>query len=227
MTLTQPLKNEIMSMEPAARKELKTMLDFLDDVTAGTGAAGKALIPSSNSIISYSTLRTSFGEAKLTGTGGTGIPPFAGVQYGANEYTAGVLAVTGIADNTATTIFTVTVPNQNVSACIRLTLLSRNGSTDQYESSRCAEGLIVIAKGEEVECVPQVATLALAQIATIGGGATHTLAYSVGAVAGGSGINTFAVQVTINDSGNTGGNALVAFMEVLNSSANGITLSFD
>lgn len=134
--------------------------------------------------------------------------------------------VTGIGDNSAATVLTVTVPNANHAAAIRLVLLSSNGSTDAFESARCAEGLIVITRTSGVATVAVVATLALAQIATVAAGATHTLAYGVSAIAGGNtATQTFTVTVTIDDSGNLGSNQVVVLAELLNAEASGITMA--
>lgn len=134
--------------------------------------------------------------------------------------------VTGIADNSATDILTVTVPNANHAACIRLLLLSSNGSTDAFESSRTATGSVVVARTTGVNAVATAATLTLEAIATVSGGATHTLAYGVSAISGAVGAtNTFTIQVTINDSGNLGSNQLVVYAELLNAESTGITIA--
>ena len=44
MALTQPTKNFLQPLDPAVRKELYDALSFTDDVTAGTAAAGKAVV---------------------------------------------------------------------------------------------------------------------------------------------------------------------------------------
>ena len=137
-----------------------------------------------------------------------------------------LLKKTGIADNTATDVITVTVPNANHAAAIRLTLLSSNGSTDAFESSRVAMGLIVVARTTGANAVAVVAALALAQIATVAAGATHTLAYGVSAISGAVGAtNTFTIQVTIDDSGNLGSNQVVVLAELLNAEATGVTMA--
>lgn len=137
-----------------------------------------------------------------------------------------ILKKTGIADNTATSVITVTVPNANHAAIIKLTLMSSNGSTDAFESTRCAEGLVVLARTTGANVVPAVAALDLAQIATVAAGATHTLAYGVSAVTGAVGAsNTFDIQVTIDDSGNTGSNQVVVLAELINSEATGVTMA--
>lgn len=134
--------------------------------------------------------------------------------------------VTGIADNTATDVLTVTVPNANHAAAIRLTLLSSNGSTDAFESSRTAQGLVVLARTTGANVVATAAALSDAAIATVSGGATHTLAYDLSSIVGAVGaVNTFTIRVTIDDSGNTGGSQVVLFAELLNAEATGITLA--
>ena len=134
--------------------------------------------------------------------------------------------VTDIADNTATTVFTVTVPNANHAASIKLRFLSSNGSTDAFESSRTAEGTVVLARTTGVDTVAASVAISDAAIATVGGGATHTLAYSVTAMTGAAGATqTFNIQVTIDDSGNLGSNQVVAIAELLNAEATGITIA--
>ena len=134
--------------------------------------------------------------------------------------------VTGIADNSATDVLTVTVPNANHAATIRLLFLSSNGSTDAFESSRTASGAVVLARTTGANVVAAVAVLWGEQIATVSGGATHTLAYDLSAITGAVGAaNTFTIRVTINDSGNLGSNQVVCFAEVLNAEASGITVT--
>jgi hypothetical protein len=155
----------------------------------------------------------------------------------ANEYLGGPSAAatslhrvlfkkTGIADNTATDILTVTVPNANHAASIRLRFLASLGSTDAFESSRVAEGMVVLARTTGANVVAAVATLELAQIATVASGATLTLAYGVSSITGAVGaVNTFTVTITLNDSGGTGSNQLVVLAELINSEGTGVTVA--
>lgn len=137
-----------------------------------------------------------------------------------------VKKVTGIADNTATAVLTVTVPNANHAAAIKVTLLSSNGSTDAFESSRVGVGAVVLARTAGANVVATAATLTLAAIATVSGGATHTLAYGVSSITGAVGaVNTFTITVTINDTGNLGSNQCVVVAEVVNSEADGVTIA--
>ena len=120
--------------------------------------------------------------------------------------------VTDIDDNTATDVLTVSIPNGNHACAIRLMFLSSNGSTDAFESSRCATGMVVVARTTGANAVATAATIDHTAIATVAAGATHTLAYDLSAISGAVGaVNTFTIRVTIDDSGNTGANQLVCF----------------
>ena len=71
-----------------------------------------------------------------------------------------------------------------------------------------------------------MAALALAQIATVAAGATHTLAYGVSAITGAADAQqTFTIQLTIDDSGNTGSNQAVILAELINAEASGVTMA--
>ena len=151
-----------------------------------------------------------------------------GVAGGATAHRFFPKKVTGIADNTTTAVFTVTIPNANHAAAIRLLFLSSNGSTDAFESNRAAQGLVVVQRNIGVVAVVTATAIADGVIATnaTGGSATHTLAYAVTAVAGAAGDpNTFTIDVTIDDSGNLGSNQVVALAELLNAEATGITIA--
>lgn len=137
-----------------------------------------------------------------------------------------VKKITTIADNVATDVLTVTVPNANHAAAIHLKFLSSNGSTDAFESSRVATGAVIVARTTGVATVAAVSALEAAQIATVAAGATHTLAYGVSGMTGAVGATqTFTIQVTINDSGNTGGNQVVIVTELINSESPGVTVA--
>ena len=134
--------------------------------------------------------------------------------------------VTGIADNTATDVLTVTIPNANHAGAVKVTFLSSNGSTDAFESSRVATGHVVFARTTGVVTVVTAVALADAGIATVAAGATHTLAYAASAVAGAAGAsNSFTIQVTIDDSGNLGSNQVVVMAELINAEATGATIA--
>ena len=134
--------------------------------------------------------------------------------------------VTAIADAAATSVLTVTVPNGEQAAALKIGFLTSNGAAAAFQSSRCAEGLIVIARTTGVATVAVASALANAAIATVAAGATHTLAYSVTAMTGGVGATqTFDVQVTIDDSSNVGGNQCVMVVELLNAQVSGVSVA--
>jgi len=110
---------------------------------------------------------------------------------------------TAIADNTATSIIRVTVPNGMLNAGIKIDLVAWLGAgTDASESTRVASGFIALARQTGATVVGVAATLALAQIATAASGGTLTLAYSVSAATGAVGVTqTIDIQVTLVKTG--------------------------
>lgn len=138
-----------------------------------------------------------FGRNRSSGDDKGARPGFAG-----NTSTLAGLK-TGIADNTATSILRVTVPNGNQNAAIELSLVAWLGAgTDVSESTRYAFGAVVLARQTGVATVAVAAALTSAQIATVATGGTLTLAYSVSAVSGAVGVDqTFDIQVTLVKTG--------------------------
>jgi hypothetical protein len=138
-----------------------------------------------------------------------------------------VFAKTGIADNTATSIITVTVPNGNVNGAVFLDIVGHLGTgTDVSESTRCATGVVAFARKTGANVVAVASTLAQAQIATVSGGGTLTLAYGVSAVAGAVGaVNTFDIQVTLVVTGTITDHTALVGARLLNSLATGATMA--
>jgi hypothetical protein len=134
---------------------------------------------------------------------------------------------TAIADNTATDLITVTVPNGEHAAAIRLVFLASLGTgTDTFESSRCAEGMVVLARKTGVNVVGAAATLTLEQIATTSGGGTLTLAYDLGSVSGAVGAtNTFTIRATLVATGTITDLQCVVLAELINAEASGVTIA--
>lgn len=163
-------------------------------------------------------ISTTITTAALTATSGAVIgAATANAAGGLRDWTA---KLTGVADNTATTLFEVTVPNANHAAAIELTFIA---SVNNFHSSRVAKGLVVVSRDADDDTVAVVAALALEQIAT-GGTETLTLAYSVTAMTGDPNAEqTFNIQVTLNTS-NSSAAQVVANARILNSEATGITM---
>lgn len=196
------------------------------ETTAGRVAASRFWAGSgATTFFGSDTWAISGTTAMLYANGAYGIS-IGGSPASATTATKIVKKVTGIADNTATDVLTVTVPNANHAASIDMTFLCSTGSTDAFESSRTARGTVVLARTTGVATVAAVASLTLAQIATVGGGATLTVAYGVSAMSGAVGATqTFTVRVTVDDSGNLGSNQCVVLSELVNAEATGVTIS--
>lgn len=150
---------------------------------------------------------------------------YSGVGAATSKYQV-IFKKTGIADNSATSVATFTIPNGNHAAAARVTLLASNGGADAFESSRVAAGTLVFARTTGVNAVGTAVALTGAGIATVAAGATHTLAYGLASVVGAVGAtNTIDLQVTIDDSGNLGSNQVVVFIELFNAEASGVTVA--
>lgn len=148
------------------------------------------------------------------------------VPGAANSYVCRQFLKTGIADAVATAVITVTVPNGNHNGVLKMRLISVNGSTDASESTRTAECSVIIARVTGADTAKTDVSIGVAGIATVGSGATHTLAYATSALTGASGATqTFTVNITIDDNGNVGGNEIMILAELHNKNASGITMA--
>lgn len=190
-------------------------LGVLDGVTAGTVTASKAVVVDSNK--------------DLTEVRKLGVDQ---VDLGATQGAAGscsffVNRKTGIADNTATDVFTVTVPNGEHNAGIFLDIVAHLGAgTDLSESTRVATGVVAIARKTGDATVAVASTLAQTQIATTSGGGTLTLAYGVSAMTGAAGATqTFTIQLTLVVTGTITNHTAVVSGRLVNSAASGITIA--
>lgn len=134
---------------------------------------------------------------------------------------------TGIANNTATSIIRVTVPNSSQNASIQLDLMGWLGAgTDTSESTRYAFGAIVLARTAGVATVAAAATLASAQIATLAGGGTLTLAYGVSSISGAVGVDqTFDIQVTMVVTGTITDHSCMWAAQLMNGKDTGVTIA--
>jgi hypothetical protein len=133
--------------------------------------------------------------------------------------------VTGIADNVATSVYRITVPNANHAGTIRVVAVGSSGGADAFESTAALEGNIVVARTTGANAVATAATATLTGTSTVAAGAALTsFAYGVSAVSGAAGAsNTFDITVTINDSGGLGSNQCLMYIEVFNAESGGLT----
>lgn len=134
---------------------------------------------------------------------------------------------TGIANNVATSIIRVTVPNGMQNAAIEVSLMGWLGTgTDISESTRYASGAIVLARTTGIATVATAATLALAQIATVGSGGTLTLAYGVSSISGAVGVDqTFDIQVTLVVTGTITDHSCMFAARLMNGKDVGVTIA--
>jgi hypothetical protein len=163
---------------------------------------------------------------------GTGQLLLGGADHQMNGAAGGALskqvllkATTAIADATPTAIATVTVPNGNHSAVIRVLVAATLTGADAYESTRVVEYQVVLARTTGANVVPAISAALGGQIATVAAGATLTTALTLSSVTGAVGAtNTFTILVT-----NTGSVAqvskVVAHIELINMEATGVTIA--
>ena len=142
--------------------------------------------------------------------------------------------VTGILDNTATTIFTVNVPNpvtgSYVSAFVNvslLTILGAGGGVGIGETVRCATAAFVVTRTPGLAAVIAITSLINATTASVAGGDTSVAVTLTNvAVAGANtAAQTFAMQSTPHDStGNSTNHVMVICVQCQNAGV-GVTFS--
>lgn len=141
-----------------------------------------------------------------------------------------IKAITGIADNTATSAFTVTIPNAAHSATVRVTLcgsLGAGGAIGANEATGTITYDFSIARTLGVNAVVGTSTAFGSSSAAVTGAATITITGSASAVSGAVGAtNTFNIQVTIaHGSGASTNHTCCARAELINANSSGITIA--
>lgn len=206
----------------ALAQELTNKTMTAQVVKTGLTASGSA---SNDFSGSTGTFKTSSGTNTLSGDVVVAAAKYLsmGVPAAAESCQTLMVGKTGIADNTATSMITVTVPHAAHSAVLKLTIL---GAVTAGASTRCATGLVTFTRtAGDVDAVGTAATLDDAAIATVAAGETLTLAYALTSVAGANtGAQTFDVQVTLNTSAGATAACLIK-AELLNLSGTGVTMA--
>jgi hypothetical protein len=138
--------------------------------------------------------------------------------------------VTGIADNVATNVLTVTVPNAAHAAVIPIVLLTSlgaGGTIGAFECSGTAYGQIVVARTAGLATVATAVALSNAGSSCVAGATTITTAYAVSSISGGnSATQTFTVTVTITKgAGSSANHQAIVAVDMVNANASGITIS--
>lgn len=155
---------------------------------------------------------------------------FGGAPAAAATVTRNRVAVTAIANNVATTVATITIPNAAHSATIKFTVvgsLGAGGAIGANEASAANSYFVTIARTAGVNAVGAISSAFGAAASAVAGAATVTSVLTLAAVSGAVGAtNTIPVQVTIARSGGSSTNhtALVTW-EILNANATGVTVA--
>lgn len=140
-------------------------------------------------------------------------------------------AIASVANNTATTLFTVSIPNAAHYASIRVTVtcsLGAGGAIGAGESTQEATYNIAIARVAGVNAVATIgAVIGQEAAASVAGAANVATTATLGAISGAVGAtNTFTIQATAARSGGSSDNHnCLGHARLMNANATGITIS--
>jgi hypothetical protein len=139
--------------------------------------------------------------------------------------------VTGIADATATTVFTVTIPNAAHSANIEVTLngsLGAGGAIGADEAGASIKYNVMVNRTAGVNAVAVIsAGYGSSGSAGVAGSNTCTVTGDLGAISGAVGAsNTFTIRVTVTKGGGASANhTCTAHAVLVNKNATGVTIA--
>lgn len=203
-------------MSTATDNNITGDLVITDDVNVG-GALTVVGASTFTGAQTFTGLLTANGGAKITGVEGVSgnliIGGTVGIEGSAlSEPIYAPLSVTGIVDNTITTVATITIPNTNVAAVFLVFGATTLRGANAYESTRSFAFMLVVARTTGTNAVVTIMPLELSGTnpvtnvnqlvfsaqATIAAGATITSTTpALGAVAGAVGaVNTCAIRFT-------------------------------
>jgi hypothetical protein len=139
-------------------------------------------------------------------------------------------ALTGLADNTATDMFTVTIPNVAAAAYVRLTIGGMTGAGDAGGAGDALDSAIyTIGISRQVGVTSRAVISSKSVVGNSGSGATttSTVTASVTAMTGAAGAQqTFTIQVKVaRNAGASTNHVVVAEAQLANFLAAGITIS--
>lgn len=151
---------------------------------------------------------------------------------GASSYQVVTKTKTAIADNTATDVFTVTIPNPAVNAncTIIVKVLGVIGAGGAVGAGETASGSIyIMSVARTVGVTAVIATGTQLGVASgkVSGGDTFTCTVAASAVTGGATVTeTFTIQVTAHDStGSAANHTAILVAELINAATGGITIA--
>lgn len=199
---------------------------FNDDTDTGvhsSGADALAMVCNGANVLAATTSGVAI-TGTLSTTAGTVIGASANAAKASTKL---VVTKAAIADNTATAVATISIPNANNAAAFRVMVMSSLTGADAYESTRVAEYFVVVTRTAGVAAVAAIAlsTVAATTIATISGGATLTTALTLGTVTGGATV-TETVDIKATNVGSVGQvSETTLVIEEINALASGITVA--
>lgn len=167
------------------------------------------------------TNNATFVNLSVSGTFNRGVPAAAGAYQTIQKQ------ITGIVENTATDLLTVTVPNVSGGAGGRILVVSTITQPSHIgDSTRTIEYLWAVTRLAGAVAVITVTVITgAAIIATKAAGYTFTSVLAGSAVTGGAtAVNTFTIQIT-NDASTDSTTTATVYAECLNSLASGVTLA--
>lgn len=152
-----------------------------------------------------------------------------GIPGAATTASSLVKVVTGIADNTATTVLTITVPNAAHAALIQVTIVGIAGASGAIGAFEDVTGVtynIAVARTAGVAMGATVSSAFGSAAAAVSGAGTMTC---VGAITlSGEGVsvaNTGLFKATIDQSATSTLHRCLVYATILNSQASGITIA--
>ena len=153
-----------------------------------------------------------------------------GLAAAATTATTLTKLTSSIADATATTILTITIPNAAHSASIYLQVdgrLGAGGAIGADEASGTVGYLISVTRTAGVNAVATISTAFGVATSSVAGAATITVTADLGAVSGAVGAsNTIAIRTTITKgSGSSANHTCTATATILNANATGISIA--
>jgi len=151
-------------------------------------------------------------------------------EAGASTQTTLTKLVSSIADNTATAVLTVTIPNAAHAATVRVTMLGRlgaGGAIGADEATGTVSYDVSVARTAGVNAVATISTAYGSATSSVAGAATITVTGDLSVISGAVGAsNTFTVRVTIaRGSGSSANHTCTLVAQVLNANATGISIA--
>lgn len=163
------------------------------------------------------------------GTLGAVVMNYAGAAAAASTASTLIKVVTGIADNVATNVLTITVPNAAHAALIQVTIVGQagaSGAIGAFEDVTAVTYNIAVCRTAGVAMGATVSTAFGSAAAVVVGAGTMT---TVGAITlNGEGVgvtNTGSFKATIDQSSTSTLHRCLVFATIINANATGITIS--